>query len=82
MPLDSQDPISPLQSDTVRAAIKAIVINVVTLIAVFSGKQFNIAQIQTAIDYGLPLLANLLSMYYGWRAIQGRINATQTIKKG
>ncbi len=82
MPLDPQDPISPLESDTIRAALKAIAINVVTLATIFTGKTFNIDAVQHAIDLGVPLAVNFISIYYAARAIQGRVNATQTIKKG
>ena len=82
MPLDPQDPISHLESDTIRAAAKAIIFNALTLLAFFTGKTYDIAFIQHAIDLGVQAVINLISIYYLVRVIQGRINATQTIKKG
>ncbi len=80
--LGEDGPISPMQSATIKAAITAIAINAVTLIAVFTGKTFDIETIKTAIDYGVPMAVNALSMYYGWKAIKGRINATKVVVTG
>lgn len=82
MSLDDQDPISPLQSGTIRAALKAIAVNVVAIIAVVTGKTLDVGVINQAIDLGVPLLANGVSIYYAWRAIRARVNATETIRKG
>lgn len=82
MPLDSSAPISPLESGTIRAALKAIAVNVVTIMAVVSGKTLDIDLINQAIDLGVPLIANGMTIYYAWRAIRARIEATATIKKG
>ena len=82
MPLDPQDPISPLQSATIRAALKAIAVNFVTILAVVTGKTLDIDVINQGIDLGVPLVVNGISIYYAIRAIRARINATETIKKG
>ncbi len=82
MPLDPASPISPLQSGTIRAALKAIAVNVVTIVAVVTGKTMDIDFINQAIDLGVPLIANGISIYYAYRAIRARIDATETVQKG
>jgi len=79
--LDTEDQITALQSKTVKAALSAVIINVATLAAIFTGKTFDITAIQHVVDYYLPILANFASIYYGWKAIKGRVEATQTIVK-
>jgi len=73
--------ITPLQSDTIKAALKAIAVNGIALLTIFTGKAFNVDAINQAIDLGVPMIINGISMYYAYRAIQGRINATKTITK-
>ena len=77
--LDQEDVITRLQSDTVKAALKGAIINVVTLVAVATGKVFDIQQIQMAVDLGIPALVNIVSLYYYYKAYKGRVNATQAI---
>jgi hypothetical protein len=79
MPLDDTDPLPQLQSSTIKAAIGAIVINGLALATMLTGKTFDIEAIQDAINMGVPMAVNALTMYLGWRAWQGRKNATQTI---
>lgn len=74
-------PLRPLQSDTIKAALTGLIINALTLVTVFTGKTFDIGFIQEAIDAGVPAVINAISMYYYWRAWQGRVSATQIIKK-
>lgn len=68
-------------STTIKAAVSAIVINVLTLVAIFTGRTFDIATIQAGIDYGIPLIVNMVSAYLGYKALVGRFNATQPIAK-
>jgi hypothetical protein len=82
MPLDPTAPITPLQSGTIRAALKAIAVNVVAIVAVVTGKALDIDLINQAIDLGVPLIFNGISIYYAYKSIRGRINATETITKG
>ena len=79
MALNDTNGISPLQSGTIRAALKAIAVNVVTIIAVITGKTFDIDIINQAIDLGVPLIANGLTIWYGCKAIHARMRATETI---
>ena len=73
-------PITPLQSGTIRAALKAIAVNLLALVTVATGKAFDIQGVQTLIDNGVTLGVNAVSIYYGVRAIRGRMNATATIQ--
>ena len=79
--MDELNTITPLQSDTIKAALKAIAFNAVTLITLATGKAFDIDAINSALDQGAGLVINLVSIYYGWRAYRGRMNATAIIKK-
>lgn len=81
MPLDEDDTIPPLQSDTIKAAVAAIVINGLTLVTIFTGKVFDIATIKMYVELGVPLAVNALSVYLGWKAFKGRMNATQAIAR-
>ena len=74
-------PITPLQSGTIRAAIGAIVVNMLALVTVATGKAFDITAIQDLVNNGVTLGVNAVSIYYGIRAIRGRMNATATIQK-
>lgn len=81
MPLDEQDTITRLQSSTVRAALVLIIINVLTLIATFTGKTFDIDAIQNALNTWLPIAIQIASAWFGWKAYSGRVSATQKIEK-
>lgn len=78
--MDELNTITPLQSDTIKAALKAIAMNAVTLITLATGKAFDIDAIQHALDYGVTMAINAASIWYGYRAIRARIGATQIIK--
>lgn len=80
--MDETNPITPLQSATVRAAAKAIAVNLLALVTVATGKAFDVDAINAALDQGLTLAVNAVSIYYAWGAIRGRMAATQVIKKG
>jgi hypothetical protein len=80
MTLDPQS-ITPLQSDTIKAALKAIAVNGITLLAVLTGKAFDVDAVNQSIDLGAPIAVSLINLYYSVRVIQGRINATKTIAK-
>lgn len=82
MPLDPEQPIAPLESATIRAAVKLIAVNVATVVFQLTGKTLDVAWINTAIDQGIPVLVCSINLYYASRAIIGRMNATQTIRKG
>ena len=79
MTLNDSEPITPLQSQTIKAALAAIVLNTVTLITVFTGRTFDIEAIQEMVDFGIPMAVNFLSIYFGWKAIKGRMKATHMI---
>lgn len=79
--MDENNTITPLQSQTIRAALTAIAVNAVALLTMATGKVFDITQIQHAIDAGVPLAINAISIYYGIKAYRGRMNATAIIKK-
>ena len=79
--MDDTDPITPLQSATVRAALKAIAVNALALVTVATGKAFDLDAVQELLDGGVTLVVNAVTIWYGWKAIRARINATQTIQK-
>ena len=80
--MDDTDPITPLQSATVRAALKAVAVNALALVTVATGKAFDLDAVNSLLDGGVTLAVNAITIYYGVRAIRGRINATKTITKG
>ena len=79
--MDETNTITPLQSETIKAALKAIAINAIALLTILTGKAFDITQIQNAIDAGVPLGINIISIYYAYKTYRGRMNATAIIKK-
>ncbi len=79
--LDNTNTISPLQSQTVLSAIKAMVPQIVLILTQITGKVFDVDTINNAINDGYSLIASGISLFYIVRAIKGRINATQAIKK-
>ena len=81
MSLDNEETITRLQSTTVRSAIVLIVINVLTLIATFTGRTFDIDAIKSALDTWLPIAIQIASAWFGWKAYTGRVNATKQIEK-
>lgn len=68
------------QSATIRNAIAVIILQAVTILGTLTGKAYDIEQIKFLLDMGLPLVFNALSMWFGWRAIKGRIKATEPVK--
>lgn len=78
--MDDTDPITPLQSATVRAALKAVAVNALALVTVATGKAFDLDAVNALLDGGVTLAVNAITIYYGVRAIRGRINATRTIQ--
>jgi|GEM_PF-4743205 len=74
--------ITAIQSATIQAALKAIGLNLAYLITVLTGHAYNVEFIQMLVEHGGGALINLATIYYSLRAIQARINATSTIKKG
>ena len=79
--MDDTDPITPLQSATIRAALKAIAVNLLALATAATGKAFDLDAVQELLDGGVTLAVNAVTIYYAVRAIAGRINATQPIQK-
>ena len=79
--MDETNTITPLQSQTIRAALAAIVINALTLVTMATGKVFDVQAIQQVLDYGVTMAVNAASIWYGYKAIRARMNATSTIKK-
>ena len=78
--MDEKEVISRLQSSTVRSALTLIVVNVLTLVTVFTGKALDIEAIKGAMELWLPIGINLLSVGLGWRAYKGRVNAEKKIE--
>jgi hypothetical protein len=74
-----QEPINPLQSSTIRAAIIAIVTNVLAIAAYFTGKVFDIELVRVLTEQGLIVLTAGVNIWFGWKAFKGRVNATQHI---
>lgn len=73
--------ITPLQSSTIRAALKAIAVNFATIITLVTGWAFDIDAISRVVEFDATVAICLVNIYYAFRAIQGRISATQTIAK-
>ncbi len=92
--LNEEKTINQLQSSTVKAALIAIVINVLALVTAFTGVAFDIEMIKTVMEFGITAIVNAASIYLGWKAIKGRIfaenkveplpwlEAAKTLKKG
>lgn len=78
--LDTNETISRLQSSSVRNSLVLIVVNVLALVSVFTGKVFDIDAIKAAMDTWLPLAINAATAYWGWKAYKGRVNATREIE--
>lgn len=81
MPLDTDAPISPLQSSTIKSALIAMAPQILLVITAVTGKVYDITVINQAINDGYSLVASGITLYYLYRTIRGRINATQTIQK-
>lgn len=79
--MDELNTITPLQSKTIRAALWGIAFNALTLVTLATGKAFDIDAIQHALDYGVTMAVNAASIWYGYKAIRARMNATAVIKK-
>jgi hypothetical protein len=77
--LDQQDTITPLQSATVLNALKAMVPQVVAIVAVVTGKSLDVEVLQRIIDSGGLVCLSLWTIYYQCRTIRSRIDATQAI---
>jgi len=78
--MDELNTITPLQSDTIKAALTAVVLNAATLITLATGKAFDIEAIQNALNYGVTMAVNAASIWYGYKAIRARMSATAIIK--
>jgi hypothetical protein len=79
MGLDTEDTITPLQSATVLNALKAMVPQVVAIVAIVTGKTLDVDVLQRIIDSGGLVCLSLWTIYYQCRTIKSRINATQAI---
>lgn len=79
--MDEINTITPLQSDTIKAALKAIAANVGCLISLYTGKPYDGDMADFLINNGVTIAANAASIWYAWKAIRGRINATAIIAK-
>ena len=78
--LDPNDTISRLQSGSVRNAIVLIVVNVLVLVSAIAGKVFDVDAIKEAMEFWLPQVINALTVYWGWRAYKGRVEAQKQIE--
>jgi hypothetical protein len=79
MGLDTENTITPLQSATVLNALKAMVPQVVAIVAIVTGKSMDVEVLQRIIDSGGVVCLCLWTIYYQVRTIKSRINATQAI---
>ena len=79
MTLDSTNPISPLESATIRKALLAAVPQVVDLAARLTGKALDIDAINDIVASGWDLFLTGLTLYFIYGTIRARINATHTI---
>lgn len=77
--LDENETIEKLQSSTVRAALIAMIINILTLFGIFTGKVFDIEAIKQGLELGLPAIINIATVYLGWKAYKGRVSADKKI---
>lgn len=71
--------INPLESGTIRNAAIGMIIHVITIVAVVTGKVFDIEFIKVILDNGYIVLMNAVAMWLEWKAIQGRMKATEMI---
>lgn len=78
--LNTDETISRLQSSTVQSALKLVVINIAVLVVTFTGITMDIEAIKSMTETWLPLGINVLSAYWGYKAITGRVSATSTIQ--
>ena len=78
--MDETDPITPLQSATVRAALKAVAVNLLALVTVATGKAFDLDAVNHLIDTGATTAVNVASIYYAWKTYRGRLAATKIIQ--
>lgn len=67
------------ESQTIRNAVGIIIVQALNIGAIMTGKVFDIEQVKFLVDNGLPLLFNSISLFMGYRVINGRKNATQPI---
>ena len=76
---DGEQMITPLQSTTIRTLIIGMVIQIITVIGIITGKVFDVHLINTLVDSGYTVLVNGIVVILQWKAIQGRIKATEII---
>lgn len=79
MPLDAENVKSALSSQTVRASVGAIIVNVAVLIAYFTGKVIDPEAVKMVVDSAFSFAPMLLNIWLAWAAIKGRMKATQQI---
>ena len=82
MPLDSTEPIAPLQSATIRAIIRGAIATSLAIILRATGKAVDDSFVKDISENGTDLLFLLYALWCYWKAYKGRVNATETIKKG
>lgn len=78
---DNQLTITKWESKTVQAAVKGLILNIVTILMLITGKAIDAQVVQQFVDSFFIVVPNLVSIYYYWKAYKGRIDATQTIEK-
>lgn len=81
MTLDTEEPISPWESATIRATLKGALATAAVIVLKVSGGVYDIQLAQELVSYGADLVLSLLSLWWYYRAAQGRINATHVIKQ-
>ena len=79
MALNDSNPITPLESQTIRFAILAAVPQVVGFITATSGQVFDIDIINNWVAHGYDASFSLLTIYFIVKTIRARIRATETI---
>jgi hypothetical protein len=76
-----EEPKSPWESATIRAAFKGFLATAVSIALKLGGQTYDIAWMKDVVNLGGDLFLQGLSLWYYYKAAQGRINATQPITK-
>lgn len=67
------------ESQTIRNSVGIIIVQALNIAAILTGKVFDIEQVRFLVDNGLPVAFDTISLFMGYRAIKGRVNASQPI---
>ena len=81
MPLDPANPITPLQSRTIRAVLGIVVTNVASTLTQLGVSAVSVQEFTTVANTTISIASNLITLYLAWKAYHARVNATETIQK-